>query len=211
MTAYDIPTQIQCQNTLMMVDSGCNLSILPRQLMSSLPAQCHTPLSPMQGRCALADGKPLELNSSTTLTFTIGSWTFGADFLVANISNTILLGLDFFEEHGFRLDFHTCTSHCGETKMQCTDIHRELLQVNVQLRNEVRIPGRTERIVMAYVNWVWTQGPASMEPSNQLEGTVVASSLADPKEQQLPLRLLNYTDEEIVISARKVVAVCAAF
>lgn len=143
------------------------------------------------------------MDGSTTLTFVIGSRTFDADFLVADISNTILLGLDFFAKHGCKLDFRTCTFHCGESKVQCTNVKGEPLQANVQPRSEMRIPRCTERIIPAQVNRVWTQEPAFVEPSNKTQGIVVASSLAEPRDRQLHLRLLNYTDDEIVIPAEK--------
>lgn len=165
-TAYFVRTKIQRQRFFMKTDSGCNHFILPRMLFHHSPVSA-TPLRPIQWRGTLADGTPLALDGSMTLSFSIESPTFDTDFLVVDVGNTILLGLDFFDKQGCTIDFYTCTFIYVGTNMQCTDAQCEPLQANVQLRSETRIPRRTERIISAQLNTAWTQGPAFVEPSSK--------------------------------------------
>ncbi|XP_067932996.1 uncharacterized protein [Watersipora subatra] len=97
-----------------------------------------------------------------------------------------------------------------DSAVRCCDSQGNLLKVNVQVRQDTVLPPRTEKFSMAQLSTKWVQGTACIESTNKVPGVLVATTVQNPNEQQVHLRLMNYTDREIRIPAGKIVATCMA-
>lgn len=164
----------------------------------------------VKGTGILADGNRIELSGKTTITFKIGNQKVEHPFLVADVDNTVLLGLDFLENHGCNIDFKNCRLQCGESWIQCCNAAGDPLQVNVQVRQMTTIPASSELMVDARLGGRWNLGPGCVEMSHNIPGLLVATSLHDPNEQKVHIRMLNVTAEPIIIPSGKTVAKCTA-
>ena len=102
-----------------MLDSGCSRSIVSRALLRTLPESACGRTVPFDGHGVLADGSKVALSQLITLHFKLGSRTVHHDFLVGDVTEHALLGLDFFEKEGCMIDFKHCTFTCGSTKLNC--------------------------------------------------------------------------------------------
>ena len=70
------------------------------------------------------------------------------------------------------------------------------------------LPPRTEKFSMARLSCKWAQGTACIESADKVPGVLVATTVQEPQEQRVQLRLMNYNDHEIRIPAGKIVATC---
>ena len=193
-----------------MLDSGCSRSIVSRALLRTLPESACGRTVPFDGHGVLADGSKVALSQLITLHFKLGSRTVHHDFLVGDVTEHALLGLDFFEKEGCMIDFKHCTFTCGSTKLNCCTDQGEPLRVNAQLKRETVIPPMHEQLVDVKLYRVWTQGTACFESSLNIPGLMVAASVQNPQEQKLRVRILNAGVEPITLPHGKIVATCCA-
>jgi len=65
-----------------------------------------------------ANGSPLETNGQTTLEFLIGNKLVKGDFIIAkNLSNDIILGVDFLKINKCVIDFNKDNLFCNKQKI----------------------------------------------------------------------------------------------
>ena len=209
-TAYYVPVTIDQGKNVMLLDSGCTQSAFPLKEFQKLSAQSCTKLQPVLGQGILADGTEIQLQGLSYIQFQLGTQKISHQFVIADIDNAILLGLDFFEHHQCLLDFQNAQLKIRDSAVRCCDSQGNLLKVNVQVRQDTVLPPRTEKFSMARLSTKWVQGTACIESADRVPGVLVATTVQDPDEQQVHLRLMNYTDREIRIPAGKIVATCMA-
>jgi len=95
-TAYYITGQIDYTYVILLLDTGCSKSIIPTQLDQQLNQSCVSLLTPITGEGVLTDDNRLPIVGNTTLTLRKGCKAYTQSFLVANLQQHILLGLDYF-------------------------------------------------------------------------------------------------------------------
>ena len=208
--AYYVPAKFGKLLSVVMLDSGCSRSIISRQLLRQLPESACGKTTPFDGCGILADGSKVELNQLITLHFRLGSRTIHHDFLVGDVAEHALLGLDFFEKQECAIDFRNCTFTCGSTKLSCCTETGEPLRISAQLQKETTIPPMHEKLVDVKLNRVWTQGTACLESSLNQPGLMVAASVQNPADQKLKVRILNGGTEPVTLPHGKIVATCCA-
>lgn len=207
-TAYYVAAKIGSQRQLLMLDSGCSKSLIPKTIFDQLPEHCCTPMTPIRQHGILANGDTIQFYGTTVLQIQLGTCTIQQPCIVADAQQHVLLGLDFFETQKCKLDFQHCKLFCGETRLQCCDEQGRALLTNVQLLKTTTIPPQSELLVTARVNIPWSHSTAIIEDNQRLKGIVIARAITQPKDQKVPLRLINVTDEQIQISAGQVLATC---
>lgn len=206
--AYYAPVTIGGKSSVMLLDSGCTQSVFPRREFELLDPNSCTPLQPVAGRGVLANGSKIYLDGLSHITFRIGPHKVKHQFLIADINNTILLGLDFFESQQCQVDFQAAVLRIQNRVVTCCNQNGNPLKVNVQVKGKTVVPARSEVVRVARLGRQWTQGLACVETADKVPGVLVATSVQTPKEQAVHLRLMNYTDKEITIPAGKIVASC---
>ena len=176
--------------------------------MERIPQYCRTAVTPVCGTGILADGNRISLDGSTTVTFKLGSKKVQHQFLIAKLSNHILLGLDFLEKKQCHIDFKNCKLSLQGSWIQCCNADREPLQVSVQVKQLTTIPAESELMVNARLNRAWANGPGCVEATHTIPGMLVATSLHEPQGQDVHIRILNTTKQPIVLRSGKAVAKC---
>ena len=157
----------------------------------------------------LADGQRIPLEGTTKVTLKLGNEVFVTNFIIAEIDNHILLGFDFFKNFNCQIDFKNNQLVCQGQKIDCCAANGEPLQVKVQAKYTTSIPPRSEKLVQARLNRVWRHGAACIEHTGGLPGLVVASSIHQPKNQDVCIRIMNYSDAEIELKSGQVIASCS--
>ena len=195
---------------MLLLDSGCTQSVIPLKLLRTLPDSCYTPITPTAGRGTLANGANIPLNGKSNLTFSIGGHKVTAPFWVADIDNHALLGLDFFQAHDSMIDFRTYQFYCDGKKFNCCAEDGSPLKAGVQVKRDTTIPPKSELLVAARLNHIWSQGTACIEATTDIPGLMVASSVHQPSDQDLCVRLMNYSEDKVTLPAGKKIAMCSA-
>jgi len=194
----------------MLLDSGCTQSVFPRSHFQKLHPNIRTSLHPVTGNGILADGTRIKLDGLSTIKFKIGQRQYQHKFLVADLNNHILLGLDFFEAQQCVLDFQKSQLLIQSELISCCDQGGNPFIVNVQAHKETVLPPRSEKLSVARLSREWTSGVACIETADRVPGVLVATTVQEPRNQHVQVRLLNYTDHQIVIPAGKLIASCTA-
>ena len=208
--AYYVPVKFGNRQNVMLLDSGCTQSVVPRDVLEDLPSANRSQIGSAVGTAILANGERIGLDGKVTLEFRLGQKQFEHEFLIAKVDNHILLGLDFLEYHDCHIDFRNARLQVGTEWVACCTSEGAPLVTKVQAKHTTVIPGNTEKLVMARLNRAWTQGPACVEGTNNAAQVMVATSLHAPTDQDLVIRLMNPTDSPVTIKAGQLVARCTA-
>ena len=186
----------------MLLDSGCSHSILPVEVRDRLPAgSLGTEVrKPAVGR--LADGATVTIEGEVDVTFRVGKQWLRHTFLVAPISNTVLLGMDFFQKHSCQVDFGMLTVRVNEEEIGCCDLDGTPLTCKVTVPRKVTVPARSEIIASGRlskpVNKTGVMEPQQVQTTNHLQ---VARTLTSPIDRMTPVRILNTGSEDIMVPA----------
>ena len=207
--AYYVRVKVEGQGEVMLLDSGCTQSVIPRTVLDRLPKESSMQIRPVAGKGVLADGQKISLHGITQLTFRLGQKKYQHDFLVADIHNHILLGLDFLEANQCRIDFHNAQLHCGKEVVYCCTAGGLPLIAKVQVQRDTVIPARTECMLAAKINQLWTRGAACVEAIRTVPGLMVATSVHHPQGRDVAIRLMNPTDNDIRVKSGQVIAKCS--
>ena len=208
--AYFVYAKIGKQKVAMLLDSGCSRSIMPAKVLKELAGDCHSQLKPVSIHGVLADGQCIDLQGETEVAITLGGRQYSATFLIADINNHVLLGLDFFMRNQCTIDFKCSQLVIGQQRMDCCDAMGSPITAKVQSRSDVTIPALGECMIPARLNRVLTSDLACVEDYGITPGLRVAASLHQPEQQSLCVRVLNVTSSAIEIPAGKPIASCTA-
>ena len=129
-SAYYIMARVERKKLLMMVDSGCSQSIISRLGLKRIPESSYTKPIKVIGSGILADGSRSPLSGSTMIEFELDSKIFRHRFLIGDITNHVLLGLDFMEENHCMLDFTNATLNFEDLIVACCTVDGEPLNPN---------------------------------------------------------------------------------
>lgn len=209
-TAYFVTAQIETAKVVLLLDSGCSQSIMPRQVLQNLPLSAYTRPTPVVGQGVLADGQKIPLDGTTEVKLKLGHTQYTLNFLIADIDNHILLGFDFLRANQCTIDFKTNQLICGGRRIDCCSATGDPLLAKVQVKFKTLLPPRCEKIIPARLNRVWKQGTACVESTDTLLGVTVATSIHMPVNQDIYIRVLNYSDSEQELRSGQVVANCSA-
>lgn len=193
----------------MLLDSGCTQSVFPRSQFQQLSRHSHSMLHPVVGHGILADGTKIILDGLSVVKFQIGRLKFEHKFLIADIANDILLGLDFFEAQNCVIDFHKSQLQIQGQVIDCCDDKGHPYQVTVQVQYELVIPAQSEKLDVGRLSQdLPISSLVCVESADKVPGILVATTAQIPAKQKVQIRLLNYTDKDVVIPAGKVIATC---
>ena len=90
-------------------------------------------IQPTQGHGTLADGSMITFKGVADVTFKIGDHEYRQEFVLADISYHVLLGLDFVERTACSIGFRTAQFIHSGTATDCCNEAGESLKVNVQV------------------------------------------------------------------------------
>ena len=196
---YYLRGNLGSKECMMLLDTGCSHSVMPYDLFTELEKDSKIMWSPSGGQGVLADGSRISIQGVGTVKLKLGDLELEHNFQLANIDGKILLGMDFFKKHRCVLDLHRCTIDIRSYTFDCCDLHGNPMAVGVLAAQDIEVPALAEIIEEFYLNKRVPQMVGTMEPTHKFIGLVVAASVHAPDDQQIILRLLNTTDEAIVI------------
>ena len=191
---------------VMMLDSGCTQSLMPMGVYQNIHSAFRSQIRPIQGHGILADGSKIAFKGVADVTFKIGDHEYRQEFVLADISHHVLLGLDFFERTACSIDFRTAQLiHSGITTDCCNEAG-DSLKVNVQVCRQQEVPANSEQLIRAKFTRPWQNRGTCVESLGRVPGLLVATTLVRDQTTHLELRVCNITDHAIHLPAGKVIA-----
>lgn len=185
-----------------MIDTGSNHSLLSSKLWTDLGQPSLQP-------CALGlcwgNGCPLNIKGTCRLDVRMGSLRCHYPFVVVDDMNVdILLGTQFFTENDVILNFKDGVLESGGSSVQLYSQPADTFAV-IEAVEGVRIPANCEKIIMGKVQGSLRLSDCYMisddkNISSRLHSKIlVANSVVSSNSDNLPIRILNFSDTEVAI------------
>ena len=201
-----------------LLDTGAAVTLLRKDAWDRVSR--GNKISPLLKPCpnvklVSADGSPLEVHGSASLTLQINGKGVPMDVvIVSSLTSEGILGLDFLKKQRASIDLETeklhlhgqgCTILLQKPATSDTSI---TTSVKVRAKENVEIPAYSECEIMACLESPVSEGTWIVENSvRQPRGVVAARALVQPSLHSIPVRLLNFFSEPVMIYAGKEIAI----
>ena len=197
------------QATLFLVDSGSNVTIITPDIWNAIQDKGTLKLDDAGHGIAVADGRTIRTLGYVELEL-VGSRTVKHPVWVADIAAGCLLGWEFINKHGCRLQGDTHTLFFKGQHVPFVEKKSPQMVCRVVLEDTIEVPPESEIIVPGSLIDVYGDKNASIvEMTPKLvnkHGVLIARALVDASDGRVPLRLLNLSTEPAVIQKSTVVA-----
>ena len=190
-----VETTINGKNKLCIVDTGASISLVSKDQWQPLKLD-DTPLSPSDIVAEAANNSPIGILGKATLNVQFDeNHKSSHDFYVANeMVSEIILGLDWLVTNQVNIDTAEMVLKFpdGATKPLCLFDSTIVDPLGVVLEEDVVVPAKHEVFQTARVRNP-TLNESILEPNANLseKGVLVARVMVQPKEQRVPIQIIN--------------------
>ena len=150
--SYYVLMRIDRIEDYVLLDSGATHSVMPTEYFDLLSPDCRRRIRQTPGVGKLADGNQVRMHGEITLPLKVGGAEVWQTFLVGDVTEHIIIGMDFFHKHECILDFTSFKLKVGKNEVNCYNRHGQPFVVQIQMISECRIPSKTEMSVKARLN-----------------------------------------------------------
>ena len=203
---YYLPGKLATKKLKYLVDTGCTNTVLSTSLYNSLPEHIRSQLNAVSGSATAANGHAIPTHGWIRLRGRIRSQAIETDFLVADILEDAILGLDFLEREEAAISFKTAELTYHGKKLTCVDHHGRPLMARIYLPTAVQVPAYSERIISGKVQQEMASNTIMVTGLNSIQTYLIGSSVDHLSRQSTHLRILNPTGDTLTLPAGKLVA-----
>ncbi|XP_038066604.1 uncharacterized protein LOC119736660 [Patiria miniata] len=196
-------TVINGMDVVALIDTGATASILSEKVVSKWPVEAQAGITKSDVRVHLADEKDLTVIGEVRAELQLGGQLIAHKFIIADVSNDVLLGLDFLREENCIIDINGKSLKWRGTELSLRDTAEPLQCCRVTVQETVVVPPQTEMVIVGSLGES-DVGVAYglIEPTPgmvQRENLIVASSLVSTTEETVPVRLWNPTSDHVTL------------
>jgi len=196
-----------------LVDTGAAVSLLNKSVWDKISRDGGLQLETgITQKLVGVQGSPLELCGTTQVEMTLSGESFNMVLLVADsITTDVILGRDFLSKNSCTIDVGRNLVHFGERGMTLSlnsgPGDQQVALVSVMLDARLKVPARSEIEVMVKAPKAVTEGSWIVEGCGEKQkALLVARSIVCPGQQEVPIRLMNARDDDVVIKKGTLVA-----
>ena len=192
--------------TCVLLDTGATVSVLNENTWEK--SGSVSKLRPVSGTLTTVNGTELTVRGETDVRFRLGnidcSWPV---VIVQGLAHDCILGSDFFHHHGCQIHYDTGTFVVGDTEIPIRYCKVVPSVCRIFLCADVEVQAGTELVIGARLEDGYDQNtgsPGILEESKELRGKseiCIARSLVVPRAGQTPVRIANFSDRPLKISA----------
>ena len=128
---YYLPGKLATKGVKFLIDTGCTNTVLSTSLYNSLSEHIRGDLRAESGSATAANGHAIPTHGWIRLRGRLRSQVLETDFLVADILEDAILGLDFLEKEGATLSFRTAELTYKNKKLVCMDHNGKPLMARI--------------------------------------------------------------------------------
>ncbi|GFT53084.1 retrovirus-related Pol polyprotein from transposon 412 [Trichonephila clavipes] len=172
----------------MVVDTGANESIMRKDFAQN--SQVSIIWTPPCVSLQTVTGDKSKVHGKADITLRFGNIDYHHTAYIADITDPCNFGLDFLKNNNFKFDFENSNMH---SKFE------DVTLFGLQTRFE------SNQKIIAKTN-------ISLSPRTECSlkaGVLIASSVVDPSNSVIPVRIANISDRTITIQEGEVIAACA--
>lgn len=196
----------------MLIDTGANITILSKQIFDDWNPSCKPEIEPVKMNMLTATGEKSPFHGKVKLNIQIGRCSYEHEFLLAEIKDNGILGMDFLTKNkcdlmlgkGYMMLYKEripCFSNYGDTQNTCC---------RISLNNNVIIPPESEMMVSGKtIDGIPMNLSGIVEPDkNFIEktGILIAKAAVNLNNGLIPMRLINVSEKPYKLYENTVIA-----
>ena len=199
-----VEIQIEGLKCEAIIDTGAEVTVVSEKMFHSLPESCSLTVEPAERTLVVAgEGNLMKSTGVVHLNISLGAQAFKWPAYIAPIADDFLLGCDMFDAKDM-----TFNTHLGlqieEEWIPCdvTRMSEVISRCRVVLKTEVSLPQQSECISpgRAIHPEKVTSQFAAIEPMfEDKRDLIVARALVDTNAEDIPVRLINLSKENITL------------
>ena len=148
-----------------------------------------------------ADTKPINLEGHATVNFRLQNSKFSWDMHVADIREDGIIGLDFLIEHNYTLGAETGL-RLNRKRYPCV-LEKTLYNSNVVCLDTINVPPNCEIVISGKAETLPLSSTSDFgivyKLENGTQSVLIANTLVSLKNETLPVRIMNSSNDEILI------------
>ncbi len=182
-----------------LIDTGATLSVIHPSYFQAIKKNSNIELTPCRGTLRMADGGlvppwgratlPLVLSPNQKISFT---------FVVADVEASVVLGLDFLASQFAVLDANAGLLTLNGIPHKCHDAEEQTHIFKVRVSETVTVQPGVEMLLPGKVDGTPNFALGLVEAHEQAivkDGLLVAKAAVDPQSPDIPIRVINLTNE----------------
>ena len=179
-----------------LVDTGSEVTIINESLVRSVEIKDST------RTLKAANGSSIRVLGVVDLPLFLGRHQFQSSFIVSPQVQNVILGLDWLELHGCMIDCKNLTMIIGDNRFKLYHMNSESMCRKIEASHDIILPGRSQvnveaRVVLPHLR---TSGESWMTEGPDQQGDwQLAHSVVSGESEMVPVRLLNITEDSVVI------------
>ena len=196
---------------ILTVDTGSNISIVHPEVLQR--SSIRATIQPVESQLRTVTGETAPILGRTTVQLTVGSFQAKQEMWVAEIEDECILGLDFLQQHNCRVDLKEGVLHIGTeqvplqqprvTKPTCCRCYTTT-PITIPPTSEMIVPTKAEA---EWIRWAVLQ-PEETETTLAHRGILVGRTLVDLQRGNIPVRLMNLSQQPQHIQKGTPLATC---
>ena len=204
--SFHVWTKLRNSKTesLMLLDTGANICLMPRQVYDDVDAANRAPLLPSDRMISAGNGAPVHVHGMAVITFGMGNQTFKQKFYIVENTVRTILGLDFMNNHDARIMVSRRTIWLNDHEVRLSDQTNTNQSDKVIMARTVHIKPGEEAVVCGIVRGNGSsEGETTMlEPVRSLvqrTGALVCKIVVTNRQGRVPVRIYNPHDSMITV------------
>ena len=198
-------TRLSC-----LLDTGSNLTALQLAKYEALPVGCRPPLEGGKS-FKVADGHVIRSHGHVTLPFKIGDTEYIHCFVVAELEDPVMLGMDFLRAHGGIVFTEQDLLVLGGQYFKCQRESKLASTFKVTLEETVVVPPLSEMLLPGRIEGRPNYTSAIIEPNPKWmnkEQLLMGKMVVDPSGGTVPVRVVNLQDRPNTLYGNSIIATC---
>ena len=199
------------QGRLFLVDTGAMISVLPFSIYNQIDSYHKSPLQQTKKTVRAGNNSKCDVKGVADIDFQIADKYYKHPFYICGDATQPILGIDFQTKFDMYLRPKTNTLCIGENSIPCYTSDNYMSKSKVAIIQKYTIEPDSEVILKARV-----KGPTAHQtkvcmltphPNNPKDsGVLVCHTIATPKSNTVPIRIMNYSSHKIELPKGKVLA-----
>jgi predicted aspartyl protease len=207
-----LAVSIEGVNLNCLIDTGSTITVLHPDKYKAMREDSRPPLQKEVVKLRVADGGLVTPLGSAVFELDIQGKVYQQRILVADVEAPVVLGYDFLHKYKCQLDMGQGSLTLKGRKIICQRESQMPSVFRMTITRTIMIPAASEVVLHANVQGIPKGCTEVMveatNPTLTGRGLLVAKAVVDPSQGQVPIRVINLSDEPQTLYKRTFAATC---
>ncbi|CAC5420029.1 unnamed protein product [Mytilus coruscus] len=193
----------------MLVDSGASVSILRKDFFDSLVLENRPQVMPVRMNLLTATGEASEFIGKVNLEIKLGTHVFKHEFLLAEIKDMAILGMEFLMTNSIDVLFSKGCLRIKDEFITCFTNRGDSSCCRISIAETVDIPPDSEMLIKGMPCGPVIFNEVGLVETNksfiEKTGLLLARVVVQPNSNIIPLRVANFSTEPVKVYKNTIV------